>query len=127
MKTEGNLNFSYLENLEQDFLDKEVRAGEIIRKAPEVPFFNYSRNKIALFDEEKFMMNVFWFFIKTFSMNKPITLKGFINRFERTVIFSVLSRVNGNQKKAAEILGVRYTTLNEKVKRHKIRFHKHPV
>lgn len=127
MKTEGNLSLSYLENLEQDFLDKEVRAREIIRKAPEVPFLNHSRNKSVLFDEEKFMMNVFWLFIKTFSMNKPITLKEFIGRMERAMIVSVLSRVNGHQKKAAEILGVRYTTLNEKVKRYKIRFQKHPV
>lgn len=125
MKTERNLRLNYLENLDQGFLDQAVRAREMIKKAPADPSFNNSRSKIVVFDEEKFMMNVFWLFIQTFSMNKPITLKELIDRIERTIIVSVLSRVKGNQRKAAEILGVRYTTFHEKVKRHKISFQKH--
>ncbi len=40
-----------------------------------------------------------------------------ISRYERQLIESALRRTGGVQKQAAEILGLKPTTLNEKIKR----------
>jgi tetratricopeptide (TPR) repeat protein len=55
------------------------------------------------------------------SHEAPIPLKDVIDELEKKVIVQVLSEVEGNQKDAAKILGMKYTTLNEKVKRYGIR------
>ena len=52
----------------------------------------------------------------------PINLKGFIISFEKMLIFNALSSVRGNQIEAARLLGVKYTTLNAKIKRYGIGF-----
>ena len=43
-----------------------------------------------------------------------------VQRFEIELINSALSRSRGNQTQAAQILGVKLTTLNSKIKRYKI-------
>jgi len=43
-----------------------------------------------------------------------------VQRFEIELINSALSRCHGNQTQAAQILGVKLTTLNSKIKRFKI-------
>lgn len=55
------------------------------------------------------------------SHETPIPLKDVIGELEKKVIVQVLSEVDGNQKDAAETLGMKYTTLNEKLKRYGIR------
>jgi two-component system response regulator PilR (NtrC family) len=50
-----------------------------------------------------------------------ISFKQVINDFERRLIESTLEATGGVQKKAAELLHVRPTTLNEMIKRHDIR------
>ncbi len=70
---------------------------------------------------------VFDFFVDFFCKEKPIFLKDLMDRIERGIICKVLSMTEGNQKRAAAILGIKYTTLNEKVKKHAIRFQKTPV
>ncbi|MBW2035667.1 MAG: hypothetical protein JRI94_19220, partial [Deltaproteobacteria bacterium] len=42
--------------------------------------------------------------------------------FEKRLIIGVLSRVNGSRKKAAGLLGIKYTTLHEKLKKYNIHF-----
>lgn len=86
-------------------------------------FDKKQRRKIAQ-DEAKLM--VFRLFIETFCLKPPIFLKELMDSVERSIIVSILSKVDGNQKKAAKILGIKYTTLNEKVKKYKIRFQKKP-
>jgi len=44
-----------------------------------------------------------------------------IQRFERVLIVKALERADGVQKKAAELLGLKTTTLSEMMKRHKLR------
>lgn len=39
---------------------------------------------------------------------------------EKEIIQKTLNKVKGNQRKAAKILGLKYRTLNEKVKRYQI-------
>jgi DNA-binding NtrC family response regulator len=54
-------------------------------------------------------------------------IKAFMEDVEKRLIIAILERVSGNQKEAARILGIKYTTLNEKIKRYKISFRIHPV
>lgn len=56
-----------------------------------------------------------------------LPLKKFISYVEVSLIVSSLEKSKGNQREAAKILGVRYTTLNEKMKRYKIVFRKVPI
>ena len=49
------------------------------------------------------------------------SLKDLVSEFERNLIHSALQRTEGNQKKAAQLLRLKATTLNEKLKRLHIR------
>jgi DNA-binding NtrC family response regulator len=50
-----------------------------------------------------------------------ISLKQEVEEFERRLIISALQRSDGNQKRAAQLLKLNPTTLNEKLKRLSIR------
>jgi DNA-binding NtrC family response regulator len=54
----------------------------------------------------------------------PISLRNEVQKFESDLIRAALISTGGNQREAAEILGVKLSTLNMKVKRLKI--NKHP-
>ena len=51
-----------------------------------------------------------------------VTLREYISEVERQLLLETLDRVGGVQKRAAEVLGLKPTTLNEMLKRHGIRF-----
>jgi len=53
-----------------------------------------------------------------------IPLRSFMDDLERRIIVRALYRVNGDRREAARLLGVKYTTLHEKLKKFKIRFKK---
>lgn len=71
-----------------------------------------------------FRKELFDLFIEFFCREKPVGLKGLVDTLEKSIIVKVLNTVEGNQREAAKILGLKYTTLNEKVKRYGIRFQK---
>ena len=50
----------------------------------------------------------------------PMCLRDLLERLETEIIRNVLTREKGNVRKAAEILGVKYTTLYFKVKKYGI-------
>jgi DNA-binding NtrC family response regulator len=56
-----------------------------------------------------------------------LPLKKFIHYVEVSLIVSSLEESKGNQKEAAKILSIKYTTLNEKMKRYNIGFRKVPI
>jgi len=66
-------------------------------------------------------------FIEDFYQKRKIPLKDFLTRVELHLIIFSLNKANGNQRKAAKILGIKPTTLNEKLRRYKIGFHKTAV
>ena len=77
---------------------------------------------------EKGFFEVFLdFFIDYFYMQENIDLKDFMNSFERALLLKMLDKFNGNQKDTADFLGINHTTLNQKVKKHKIGFFKKPI
>jgi transcriptional regulator with GAF, ATPase, and Fis domain len=54
--------------------------------------------------------------------DRSVSLQDEVQRFEIDLIRSALERTNGNQTHAAQLLGVKITTLNTKIKRYKISF-----
>ena len=67
------------------------------------------------------------FFIKYVSMNDNMNFKELIEEIERAILIKTLAKFNGNQRETAKFLGIKYTTLHEKVKRYNIYFRKEPV
>jgi len=55
-----------------------------------------------------------------YDVSDRIRLYDEVQRFETELIRSALSRTSGNQTRAAQLLGVKLTTLNSKIKRYKI-------
>lgn len=51
---------------------------------------------------------------------KGVNLDEIVNLFEKSLIKNALKETNWNQKRAAQMLGVKQTTLNAKIKRHQI-------
>jgi DNA-binding NtrC family response regulator len=77
--------------------------------------------------EREFYEVFFDFFIDYFYIKENIELKDFMNSLERAILVKMLDRFNGNQKDTAFFLGVNHTTLNQKVRKHKINFFKRPI
>ncbi len=57
-----------------------------------------------------------------FCSTESLSLKEFIDDLERRLIIRMLFRANGNRREAARLLGIKYTTLHEKLKKHNIHF-----
>ena len=79
-----------------------------------------SMTEISGFEE----MEKFEPVIKHFCFEQHIPLKELVESFERAVLIKVLSRFNGNQRQSAKYLGMKSSTLNEKIKKHNIHFKK---
>lgn len=76
--------------------------------------------------KEKFLMEIFGQFIEVYCVRQPVCLRDVLRCLEKSIIAGILSKVNGNQKEASTILGIKYTTLNEKIKRYNIGFKRIP-
>lgn len=72
----------------------------------------------------KAQINMFGSLFEEFHAIGMASLKEFLANIERSLILDTLERTKGDQRKAAEILGVKYTTLHEKIKRYHIYFRK---
>ena len=70
------------------------------------------------------LLNVF---MEYFFMRKRRPLRESLNILEKAILIKVLYSVNGKQKDAAKFLGINYTTLCEKIKKHNIKFLKSPI
>ena len=81
----------------------------------------------TLLGEQKYSLEAVDLLVEFFCRKQPISLKSLIETIEVSLLLKILHQVHGNQKKAAKLLGIKYTTLNEKVKRYGIRFKKSPV
>lgn len=66
--------------------------------------------------------DIYSLFIEFICTREPLILKDSINEIEAKIIENVLIKENGNIKRAAMTLSVKYTTLFEKLKKHNIRF-----
>ena len=59
--------------------------------------------------------------VEKYYISESIPLQKSIKDLERKIIIKTLSRVNGNLKEASRLLGMKYTTLHEKLKKFNIR------
>ena len=71
-----------------------------------------------------FIENLFSLFLERVCIDESVPLGELLKYVERSIIIRILSIVEGNQKEAAKMLGIKYTTLNEKVKKYKIQLRK---
>jgi len=78
-------------------------------------------------EKGEFVMKSFTLFIKYFNSAQRVPLKELMNIVERAILIRTLSQLNGNLKNAAKFLGLKYTTLHEKMKKYNIRFRKKPI
>lgn len=60
------------------------------------------------------------------NLMQKISLKELMDRLERNILISALIKFYGNQRRTAEFLGVKPTTLYEKIKKHNISIGKIP-
>ena len=102
------------------------------RRNAEVIFELENGDKLSLdfLDErerEESVMKSFKLFINYFSSTQRVPLKELMNMVERAILIRTLSQLNGNLKNAAKSLGLKYTTLHEKIKKYNIRFQKEPI
>ncbi len=58
----------------------------------------------------------------TSSSSQTLNLDDEVRKFEADLIRAALVRTNGNQARAARLLGVKHTTLNAKIKRYQLLF-----
>jgi len=97
----------------------------------ENPVFNENlradMGKNRSLNNEKSETELSKFFRENFRRVQKIPLKEFIENLEREIIVKVLTLFNGNQKESAKFLGIKYTTLNAKVKKYNIVFEKKPL
>lgn len=116
-------DFNDFKKLGLDFLGETDRKT---RDDMDDLFVNYPNIADFNFGDGNFRSNLFNLFVEYLCMSRALPLKELIGGLERSLIMRALSRFNGNQKDAAKFLGVKYTTLNEKVKKYHICFRKAP-
>jgi len=87
----------------------------------------YEGKRDGLYKESRLDEKLFWLFIEYFFLSSRVPLKKLMDSVERNIIIRTLSKVNGNQKRASRVLGVKHTTLNEKIKKYKIHLSRRPI
>ena len=65
--------------------------------------------------------------IDEYMVKGEMPLKEFLSQVEINLLLLTLQESKGNQREAARILGVKHTTLSEKMKRYNIELYKFPV
>jgi len=101
--------------------DEQVRMEEKDLKAIEENIIESREAENERSKKHRLKGKLFWLFMEYFFESSNIPLKNFMGKIEKNIILRTLYKVNGEQKKAAEILGLKYTTLNEKIKKYRIR------
>ena len=76
--------------------------------------------------QEQLEIDLSNFFLESIQTERSVPLKQFIDGIEKTIITRILDEVYNNQKVAATVMGIKPTTLNEKVKKYNIRLIKKP-
>jgi DNA-binding NtrC family response regulator len=114
MATDPNTTMYERYNLPLPRLDMEHNSSHLttVNKWTDIP-----NNNI-------FIKEVLNSFIEYLFTQENIPLKDFLEELERTLIIRSLAKFNGNQKRTAVYLGIKTTTLHQKMKKYQIDFHK---
>ncbi len=100
--------------------------GTVLQKKFPFPAFTKIKNGDDIMINEEMLKKEFdtivysiiSYYLKQSKNNKENNLKRFINNIEKEMIYTILENTNGSQKMTAEFLGIRNTTLNEKLKKY---------
>lgn len=120
-------------DIHSDYGEGMMKSEDLIfeKNMDSLAYLNLERNiQDYRVDEHKsledagFIENLFSLFLERICTDELVPLGVLLKNVERNIIIRVLSMVNGNQKEAAKILRIKYTTLNEKIKKYKIRLRK---
>jgi DNA-binding NtrC family response regulator len=113
---------SRVESTNVFFSDGTDEREEVTRGIDELfsSYSSYARGRDELSRQFRLKKEICWLFIEYFFTSSNIPLKEFMESLERSIILRVLGRVGGNQREAAKILGLKSTTLNEKIRKYKI-------
>ena len=65
-------------------------------------------------------------FLEVFSNSRDVSLSNIMTDFEKAILMKALSQFNGNLKKTSIFLGIKYTTLHQKMKKYNIYIRKSP-
>ncbi|MCJ7565493.1 MAG: hypothetical protein MUP52_13020 [Candidatus Aminicenantes bacterium] len=123
-------------NIEMDFNQTyKFDAAELSRRGEKIKFCkerritNPARNsrwEKRKCRQRQIGIDICRLFIEDIYKERPIVLKELIAQIEKDIILLILDKVQGNQKKAAYVLGMKYTTLYRKLGKYHIRFIKEP-
>jgi len=108
-------------------LGGQSEVGQNFLANPDTQANLIDRDRDSSLREQEFRAEAVDRLVEFFCREKPICLKSLIETLEMSLLLKIRHQVHGNQKRAAKLLGIKYTTLNEKVKRYGIRFKKSPV
>ena len=89
-------------------LTRDFKAGNLTERPDQEFLFNHFSRAKDILAKTYIIINC--------SAN-PIPLKQLMNNIEKNIIYSALLVSRGSQKKAAQILGVKQTSLCEKMKK----------
>lgn len=103
---------------ENHVIEKNVSSLKPFDKERSTKEYRVGKNKLS--EGEDYIKRLFSLFLERACINESVPLGLLMNTVERSIIIRTLSMVDGSQKEAAKILGLKYTTLNEKVKKYKI-------
>lgn len=103
-KVKKNQEANRFEDLFKKFLEKQGKKHSDLTK-------------------QDFLIN----FLEHFCVKNRIPFRKLMDHLERSFLKRILSEMNGNQKVTSEVLGIKHSTLNEKIKRHGIQFKKNSL
>ena len=78
-------------------------------------------------NEVKFRAQILSQAVESFIEKDRVSLPDYMGILEKKILIKVLAHYDGNVKKSARFLGIKYTTLHGKLKKHQISINKHPV
>jgi len=105
---------------------KKEQSGEQPIKRDKFLFLTLNRPEIKETKEIKMLQKGTKIFFDFYSSYGELSLKDFLEKLEREIIMEALTRLNGNQKMAAKVLGLKHTTLHMKARKYNISFYKWP-
>jgi transcriptional regulator of acetoin/glycerol metabolism len=78
-------------------------------------------------DKTNYRSQVLSFLVDLLIDKEEASLPDLMCTVEKNILMNALGQCNGNIKKASKLLGIKYTTLYEKLKKYNISFRKQPV
>ncbi|MFB0565457.1 MAG: helix-turn-helix domain-containing protein [Candidatus Aminicenantaceae bacterium] len=119
--------FEVVRRFNHVFFDKPERKREEDKRDIDNLYALQTRTHGYSSKQKTLKLEMLRLFVELFLMRQNIPLKQFMGNLEKSIILRALSKTNGNQKEAAKFLSIKSTTLNEKIKKYKIRFQKKPM